>query len=259
MTERPTLALGFALAITGTALILDGPGHLTAAGRWTYDHAGMLILVAAGLLALTAAIPPDRRAGPLILAAIGAVVLAEQEGYGPQTHWWTWAGAIVVGMGLVLGLRSRRPAPGPDPGPAPARVDPVHTYRGVIRSRTVTFEAGEPMPVYTRLLAVGSRVRLDLGAAAPGRATLAEISIACWAARSRSFCRPPGRSWPGGSTPPGASASPAGSTAPTRSPISGATRRARVCRIWPGSGPSNRPRAVVPWPSSFMFLDRPGL
>lgn len=164
--------VGALLVAVGSVIVVAGPQPVVGMGQWLLHHSGTLLLALAAAVALWKAVPREARKWPLLLAAVGVVVLLVQHGVDPMAV----AGGVLVGFGaLMSGLR---------PGDSfRDDIDPVHIYRRIFYGRNIKARPLQPVPQLLRLLAVGTTVKIDLTAARRGEFDFLELAVTCWFAR----------------------------------------------------------------------------
>lgn len=174
--KHSQLIMSFVLVALGAVLATSGPGAPVRIGLWFLANAELMLLVAAGLSLLLAIAPRGALTGPgvLVLAAL-TVSSVRQRWWEQASSVWTMVGVLIVLLGGVIGLASR---------PEVVDVDPIHRRRIIMVpwTRTIRLEADQKVPEVLSVIAVASRVVVDLRKAPEPKREIIEVAVSCWAA-----------------------------------------------------------------------------
>jgi hypothetical protein len=170
--DRVRLLLALALVAVGSPVAAGGPASLGRLASLVIANIHVPLLVLAAILILVSALPRGTRLGPMILIAGGLTAYAVTHGQWRAGGLWTAMGALLVLLGGRIALL---------PGSRRERIDPVWRVTAVLFPRTLAVGKGERAPEQIAVVAIGTRVVVDLRE--PGRVdeALIELSLSCWA------------------------------------------------------------------------------
>ncbi|MEU8817875.1 hypothetical protein [Actinoplanes sp. NPDC048796] len=160
--------LGVAGIWAGLVLALVGPGSFSTAGRAVLDHAGYAVLGCAAVVLLYNLAPKGTLTGPLLLGAVGVVLIALTGDWRISQDGWS-----VAGLAIALAATSvvlRRPA-GSGP-PAPTR-----RTSGLLLNRHLIYDLDAEAPERLDVTALLCRVVIDLRSAGTPRTGPLEVVV----------------------------------------------------------------------------------
>jgi len=187
--NRPRVLVALAMMVAGALLTLDGPGGVTRAGRLLAEHGGIVLIALAVAALLAAMAPRGTVVGPVVVGLIGVGLVGARAGLWSAEALWTAGGTglVVVGGWVVMASVS----------PAAHDFDPAWRRRAILWPRTIEVSDENAWPQHLGILAVGTKVEVDLRRGRRPVTAFLELAVSCWGGRVEVYLPPHWRVLPG--------------------------------------------------------------
>jgi hypothetical protein len=162
---------GLCAIAAGTVLAVDGPTRAELVARELTRHSGVGIIAVAAAVLIYNIAPRGTLAGPLVLAAFGACVLAWQDHRWSARSGWAVAGIAIALLGGFVVIRKDSVI---------ATADPVRRAIALLARRRLPFGPEQIAPERLSLIAVLALFEVDLSSAQRPAYGPVEIFITCW-------------------------------------------------------------------------------